>query len=235
MEHHGGIQNICCYAKHTSPTVWTFTFLGMQRNVHDVLGCFQLANLDFHILQASSHRVSQLTMALSNTLFLSLIVKYIDQCGGGVQLIVGPPPPQFKMQNQLCWSGKMHIITKPFNWPRLLYCFCWLDQCTSWTLPWNLIRSFWTVYAKLPHCFSLFCLPFGSLSKHYNCCKMFTLSLNQSQVSFKINMTKLSGSSWTGFFFFFLMFKKKSVCECCSWKLFTNNVHGHCSCIKNQL
>ena len=60
-------------------------------------------------------------------------------------------------------------------------------------------KSFWTVYTKLPHHFYLFCLPFGSHSKHHNPCNIHlkSESVTGQPASKLVVMRKLPGSSQT--------------------------------------
>ena len=115
----------------------------------------------------------------------------------------------------------MRIIGKLFNWPRLLCCFCHLGQCISWTPAQN-FKSFWTVYAKLPCCSSLFCLPFGCRSKQHNHCN---IQLKSESITGQLQ----NWSSWQNFWAvlgqLFLCIKNKSVYEYYSWALFMRTVY----------
>ena len=92
----------------------------------------------------------------------------------------------------------MHIIGKLFNWPRLLCCFCQSGRCISWTCALN-FKSLLMVYVTLLCCFALYCLSFGSRSKHHNHCSIHLKSESVTgQLALKlVVMTKLLGSSRT--------------------------------------
>ena len=63
------------------------------------------------------------------------------------------------------------------------------------------------IYSKLPHHFSLFCVSFGSHSKHHYCCNIHlkSESITGQLASKSVIMTKLPGSSRTVVFVLFLL------------------------------
>ena len=95
-------------------------------------------------------------------IYLSVYGKYTNNCG--------IPPIQ-----------NTHITcAEVARWTVLVSCSTDLDYCVVIVDRVSVLlghmhrtlKSFWTVYAKLPCCFSLFCLPFGSRSKHHNHCNI---------------------------------------------------------------
>ena len=91
--------------------------------------CLWLAGLDFSCQVTG--QASQLTMAHCSIPFLSCLATSTFECFAWMsnqfisiwEVHNGLWDPNYlKCTSQPCWSGKMHIICKLFNWPRLL-CF----------------------------------------------------------------------------------------------------------------
>ena len=82
----------------------------------------------------------------------------------------GIPPIQNKT-NRPYWSGKMHIISKLFDWPTFLFCCVELVSVFLERVHRTLKVSEWFT-PDFRVVFQLFCLPFGCCSEHCNCCNI---------------------------------------------------------------
>ena len=112
-------------------------------------------------------------------------------------------------------------------------CFCWSGRCICWTGALN-FKSLWTVYVKCLRRFALYCLSFGSRSKHHNRCSIHfrSESITGQPASKPVVMTT-SGQ----FLDSCSCIRNESVCECCSTalfaKMFMKTLHILRTCVTN--
>ena len=206
-----------------------------------IVPCFWLDSLNIHAMLTSSTVWANWPQLSATHLFypdLPLQLQAFDVGGkckiylsacGRYTIDCGIPP----IQNTKTDCPEMARCTLSVSCSTDLdYCCFWQSgQCISLTCAQN-FKSFLTVYAKLPHHFSVFCLPFGSHSKHHNGC-------NVHWKSWLITGQLWTQSSWQNFWcswtFVCIYIKNKSACRYYSQTPFTNNVQEDCSYIKNQL
>ena len=154
-------------------------------------------------------------------IYLSVYGKYTNNCG--------IPPIQ-----------NTHInCAEVARWTVLVSCSTDLDYCVVIVDRVSVLlghmhttlKSFWMVYAKLPCCFSLFCLPFGSRSKHHNHCN---IHLRSESITGNFEIRR-HHKTFRQFLDICSCIKSESVCKYYSPMLHTNNVHKVCLYIKNWL
>ena len=204
----------------------------------NMLRCFWLAGFELHVMLMSHHWAWEPSdhgtehtahHFLSCLLLLSSGVRH--ECKINWWLInlsvCGSP----KYTYRPCWSGKMHIISKLFDWPRLLCCFCWLGWYISWA---EHVHGTLKVSQRFTPNFPifLFCLSFGSSSRHHNRCNIYLkICITHWTAGFEMSChDKTCGQFSVPCF----CIKNVSVCDYYSQTLFTDSVHKDCSYIKNR-
>ena len=247
-------RNICCYAKHTSPTLWSFTLLGVWRNVHKhssmlQTGWFGLphnwcqrtegATWPWHLATCHFYLALPLWIWIFNIWHECKI--YLSECGRYKVNCAIPP-----FQNTQMDHTKVVRCTLSVN------CLTDLDYCV---VSGNLVSVFLDhiLFSKFLNdlhltfpCFCLFCLPFCSSSKHHNSCNIHLKSESiKSQLQIELPWQNCQVVFGQLTVFTYTLLKHYSHKQC-SWRPSTNSKRALlkradwsprewcCCCLKKQ-